>query len=58
MDRNQSNRVYIEDLLWTTPEPEEEGDTRCRKQRKAVQVRARSLIKWSMPKHGIAWREK
>ena len=39
-------------------EPEEEGDTRCTKQRKAVQVRVCSLIKWSTPEHGITWREK
>ena len=30
------NRKYIEDLLWKTPEPEEEGDRRDRNMRKAV----------------------
>ena len=44
-----SNRRYLEDLPWTTPEPEVEGDIRFRKKRKAVQVRARNLIKWSLP---------
>ena len=26
-------------------------------QRKAVQVRVRSLIRWSMPENGMTWRE-
>ena len=52
-----SNRRYPEDLLWTTPEPEEEGDTRCRKERKAVQVWASNAIKWSAPGYWMTWRE-
>ena len=40
-----SSRGYPEDLLWTTPEPEEEGDIRCRKERKAAQVQASNSIK-------------
>ena len=40
------------------PESEVEGDKRFRKKRKAAQVGARNLIKWSTPGHGMTWREK